>query len=359
MVALIPAHNEQDSILETVKAVYNQDRRPDQIVVVSDNSTDETYRRAKSLCFGRPEITVVQTENNTHKKPGALNWAWNTFCQDADLVVTLDADTILPPNAVGDWEQEFLADDTLGGSSSKFTMPGNNFLVRLQRSEFSRWTDTGLRRGWTSVLAGTGCTIRNSVLKAIALRDDRIGPWHYDSQVEDFELTYRIREFGLHCHISPTVRAYTDGMDNLRSLWNQRMKWQVGTVEDLLHIGVNPLTRVDWWQQAAGLGAAFVRFGWVSMTVLALAFHMFHFYPLWLLPTVVFILNDTRQALRIPHRNKIDVLMAMLLLPQEFFAWMRAAWFITAWYEVGYGKLTGRKKDRWALQYQAEASRIN
>jgi cellulose synthase/poly-beta-1,6-N-acetylglucosamine synthase-like glycosyltransferase len=229
--------------------------------------------------------------------------------------------------------------------------------VRLQRSEFARWTDTGLRRGWTSVLAGTGCAIRNSALKAIAMRDDRSGPWKYESQVEDFELTYRIRELGFHCHVSPTVRAYTDGMDNLRSLWNQRMKWQVGTVEDLLHIGFNPLTRIDWWQQAAGLAAAFVRFGWVSMTVLAIALHLFHFYPLWLLPTAVFILNDTRQSLRIPHRDRTDVVMAALLLPQEFFAWMRAAWFLAAWCEVLNTRLTGRKKDRWALQYEAEASR--
>jgi poly-beta-1,6-N-acetyl-D-glucosamine synthase len=70
---------------------------------------------------------------------------------------------------VRDWEREFEADRQLGGSSSKFTVPavpggGGNLLVRLQRAEFARWTMTGLRRGWTSVVAGTACAIRNSVL---------------------------------------------------------------------------------------------------------------------------------------------------------------------------------------------------
>jgi poly-beta-1,6-N-acetyl-D-glucosamine synthase len=350
IVALVPAHNEAGSIEATVEALLAQERLPDRIVIVCDNCTDDTFELASKY----EGITAVRTVENAHKKSGALNWAWQTYARDADLVVTLDADTELPPNAVGDWAAEFVADPSLGGSSSKFTMRGDEFLVRLQRAEFARWTDTGLRRGWTSVLAGTGCTIRNSCLLEVADRDDREGPWTYASEVEDFELTYRIRELGYHCHISPTVRAYTDAMKDVKSLWAQRMKWQVGTVSDLLDFGWNPLTRVDWIQQAAGLAAAFVRFMWLALTIFALLLHTYHFTPIWFAPTAVFILNDTKAALRIPHRDRLDVLLAALLLPQEFFAWMRAGWFLAAWQEVLAGRITGKKKDRWAMQYQAE-----
>lgn len=359
IVAMVPAHNEEDCIEATIGALLWQTRVPDEIIVICDNCSDDTFhhaQRAAAAALTR-NVTVVKTVGNTQKKPGALNWAWRTFCQDADLLVTLDADTILPENAVADWAREFEQDPTLAGSSSKFTMRGSKFLVRLQRSEFARWTDTGLRRGWTSVLAGTGCSIRNSALKEIAKRADRSGPWAYLSQVEDFELTYRLREMGFHCHISPTVRAYTDAMDTYKALWNQRMKWQVGTVEDLMLFGWNRLTRVDWFQQFAGLCAAFVRIGWVAMTSAAIMLGMFHFIWWWLLPTAVFIANDTKQALRIPHRDKTDVIMAALLIPQEIFAWMRAGWFLAAWWEVLVGRVTGKKKDRWALQYKAEAER--
>ena len=68
------------------------------------------------------------------------------------------------------------------------------------------------------------------------------GPWSYASDVEDFELTYRLRRLGHACKVSYTVRAYTDAMVTVRALWAQRMKWQGGTVEDLLRIGVNRLT---------------------------------------------------------------------------------------------------------------------
>jgi biofilm PGA synthesis N-glycosyltransferase PgaC len=359
IVALIPAHQEENSIARTVGALLQQERQPDHIVVVADNCRDETVARARAAAASSDHVTVIETPDNDRRKPGALNWAWNRFCQDADLVVTLDADTCLPPNAVGDWVAEFEADPTLGGSSSKFTMPstgggGGNVLVRLQRYEFARWTLTGLRRGWTSVLAGTGCVIRNSVLKQVAARGDRVGPWSYESEVEDFELTYRIRELGYHCHISPTVRAYTDAMEGVRELWNQRRKWQDGTVRDLLAFGVNKLTMIDWLQQAAGLAAAIVRLAWVTITALGLALGMLHFYWLWFLPVIIFIANDTRQALYVPHKDMKDVFLAALLLPQEFFAWMRAAWFLSSWASV----LAGLQRDGWARQYAAEGNTI-
>lgn len=354
IIALLPAHNEESSIADTVSALLLQDRRLDRIIVICDNCTDNTFDVAASVAHGADNVTIVNTVNNAHKKSGALNWAWRNYAQQADLVVTLDADTVLPPNAVADWEQEFAGNIVLAGSSSKFTMRGDGFLTRLQRAEFARWTDTGLRRGWTSVLAGTACMIRNNVLVKVAARDDRSGPWVYTSQVEDFELTYRIREMGYHCHISPTVRAYTEAMQTMSALWNQRMKWQVGTVEDLKEFGVNKLTQVDWMQQLAGVAAAFVRFMWIALTLIAVLMHTFDFQWWWLAPTVIFIVNDTKQSLLIPHRDKRDVLMAMILIPQEFFAWMRAAWFLTAWYEVLSRKVTGNKKDRWALQIAAE-----
>ena len=164
------------------------------------------------------------------------------------------------------------------------------------------WTDTALRRQSTTVLAGTGCCIRNQVLNVVAARDDRDGPWSYGSQVEDFEMTYRIRELGYHCHVSSTVRAYTDSMDTVRALWGQRMKWQVGTAEDLLRFGVNRLTRLDWQQQVAGMLSALIRIGWVVLTVWGAFLGVLTFTPVWFVLPMLFAAADVKRAMRIPHR---------------------------------------------------------
>lgn len=350
VVVLVPAYNEADSIEATLNALMNQQRRPDLTVVVPNGCSDDTASRAR-----RYPVEVMELPRLEHRKSEALNRAWHRYGQKADIVVCLDADTVLPPNAVSDWCAEFEADaGRLGGSSSKFTMQHPGLLSRLQKAEFATWTDTSLKRGSTSVLAGTGCAIRNEVLLQVAARGDRQGPWSYDSQVEDFELTYRIRQLGYFCRVSPTVRAYTDSMKTIRALWGQRMKWQVGTVEDLLVLGVNRLTLRDWGQQAMGLLSVFLRVLWVSVLVAALTLGVFKFILFWWLVPLLFIVLDLKRALRIPHRDWKDLLIAAAFIPQEAFMWLRAGWFFASWWAVLTSKITRRRKDRWEAQYTAE-----
>jgi poly-beta-1,6-N-acetyl-D-glucosamine synthase len=349
IVVLIPAHNEADCIGLTIEAMLRQDRPADEIVVIPNGCTDDTAEIAR-----RYPVTVLELPKLAHRKSEALNIAWRRYAQSADLVVCLDADTIMPPSTLGQWESEFDHNPDLGGSSSKFTMIQNGLLPRLQKAEFARWTMTSLRRGWTSVLAGTGCAIRNAALRDVVASDGRDGPWSYHSVVEDFELTYQIRSLGWLCQVSSNVRAYTDSMPTVRALWGQRMKWQTGTVEDLLSIGVTKLTLLDWLQQVAGLAAALVRLSWVVFTVIAVTMGTLHFSTFWLLPPLLFIGNDVRQSWYVPHRDWKDLVLAALLIPQELFAWMRAGWFLSAWFEVLVNKSTGRSKDRWALQALAE-----
>lgn len=132
------------------------------------------------------------------------------------------------------------------------------------------------------------------------------------------------------------------------------MKWQVGTVEDLLRIGMNRLTLFDWWQQVAGLFAAFSRVLWWVWIALLLCLHAFAFQWFWAAAAVLFIVVDVKQSFRIPHRDRKDVLMTFLLVPSEIFSTLRAGWFIASWTAVAVSKLTGRRKDRWQLQYVAE-----
>lgn len=349
LTVLIPAYNEAASIGATIEAALAQTRPADRIVVIPNGCTDDTAAIARTY-----PVTVLELPRLAHRKSEALNRAWNLYGRGSDLIVCLDADTILPPHAFADWEQEFADDPGLGGSSSKFTMQDPDFLSRLQKAEFATWTDTSLRRGATSVLAGTGCAISGAALALVAYRSDRDGPWSYASQTEDFELTYRIRELGFYCRVSPTVRAYTDSMKDLRSLWNQRMKWQVGTIEDLLTIGVNRLTLRDWSQQLMGLMNAGLKVLWLYViTAFALTGHLQIMWVWWLLP-VLFVSLDIKRALRIPHRDWKDLAIAASFFPNEAFMWLRAGWFVRSWVDVLISKITGGHKDRWAAQYVAE-----
>lgn len=360
IVVLVPAYNEASSIGATLDGLMVQFRPADQIVVIPNGCTDSTAWEARKY-----PVTVMELPRLEHRKSEALNRAWTKYACDADVVVCLDADTVLLPTALSIWAQEFATEPSagepgteanrrLGGSSSKFTMQDPGLLSRLQKAEFATWTDVALRRGRTSVLAGTGCAINNTALRLIAAREDRDGPWVYTSQVEDFELTYRIRELGFVCQVSPDVRAYTDSMKSVKALWGQRMKWQVGTVEDLLRLGFNRLTLRDWGQQAMGLLGVFLKLLWIAVMIASLALGVFRFILFWWLVPILFVALDIKRALRIPHRDWKDIAIAASFFPQEIFMWLRSGWFLASWWAVLTGKITRRRIDRWEAQYTAE-----
>jgi cellulose synthase/poly-beta-1,6-N-acetylglucosamine synthase-like glycosyltransferase len=289
-----------------------------------------------------------------HRKSEALNRAWLMHGTDADIVICHDADTWLPPTAFADWEQEFRDDEYFGGSTSKFTVQQKGFLGRLQKVEYSSNIQMGLDRGWTNVLAGAGAAFSGAALRLVASRPDRVGPWSYDSAVEDYELTYRIRELGFRAVVSPTVRAYTDGMASVRALWNQRMKWQTGTLRDLLRIGWTPLSRRDWLAQAKALVSPLIRILWVIVMALALSMGSVGFAWWGLLVPLLYIALNLKTVMRVPHRDWVDVAMAVAILPMEFLQCIQGGWIFASWGEVFRERLTSKPRDLWAAQYKAE-----
>lgn len=347
--ALIPAYNEESSIAATIESVLAQSRVPDQIIIIPNGCTDSTADIAKMY-----PVTVLDLPRLEHKKSEALNVAWNKYAQDSDLVISMDADTVFPANAVADWEKEFAGNRNLGGSTSKFTIQGPGLLTRMQKSEFSAGIDACLRKGTTTVLAGAGACFDGEILRSIASRDDRVGPWSYASQVEDFELTYRIRELGYRCQVSPEVRAYTDSMKDLSSLWNQRMKWQAGTIEDLLFIGINKLTFSSWMQQFGAVINVALKALWITILVSSIAFGFFSIVWIWWLLPLLSIALEYKRCLRIPHRDRKDVLLALSFFPAELFTWMKAGWVAKSWFIVLRTKITNKRTDLWDAQYTAE-----
>src|SRR5262249_9795913 len=88
IVALIPAHNEEESVERTIAALREQTLLPDRIIVIADNCTDATSDLARNS-----GAEVMVTEGNTHKKAGALNYALEQVLpalSDRDAVLIQD-----------------------------------------------------------------------------------------------------------------------------------------------------------------------------------------------------------------------------------------------------------------------------
>ena len=349
IVALVPAHNESSTIGPTIEALLAQTRPLDLIVVSANNCTDDTADVARSY---RYPVVVIDVQGNVHRKSEAMNLAWSIYCKNADIVICSDADTKLSPHAVCDWEQEFAARPKLGGSSSKPVMLGTSLLARIQKAEFTKSASISLRRGATNVISGTGCAYRNNALREIAARDDQPdGPWSYASAVEDFYLTYRLREADWRCVVSPTVWCLTGSMPTIKTLWAQRIKWQTGTVQDLLRFGLNALTWREWLTQAMGLLCIVFWILWPTVEIMAVATGQIHF--TWLTVTIFpafFSAITLYEAMKIHDKDRWDIVVALSLFPMFLYTWLMMGWVSASWWRI----LRRDKSDLWAVQYKAE-----
>ena len=86
---LIPAHNEENVIVQTVTSVLLSDLRNLRIIVVDDGSTDKTGELLDANYAHEPRVRIIHQVNRG--KAAALNLAMSEA--DTEIVVTIDADT--------------------------------------------------------------------------------------------------------------------------------------------------------------------------------------------------------------------------------------------------------------------------
>jgi glycosyltransferase involved in cell wall biosynthesis len=100
---VIPAHNEGDFIALTLQSLISQSLLPKKVVVVNDNSTDETSEIVLAFAKENPFITLVNKTSESIHLPGskviqAFHKGFETLDNNYDIIVKLDADLILPHN---------------------------------------------------------------------------------------------------------------------------------------------------------------------------------------------------------------------------------------------------------------------
>lgn len=246
-VVLIPAHNEQDRLPAALASLAEQTCRPDRIIVVSDNSTDDTVAVAQRL-----GAEVMCSVDNTDKKSGALNQAMARVLPtlaDHDQVLVQDADSTLSPEFI---EEALLAleDPQVGAVGGIFHgEPGGGLLGLLQRMEYTRYARDLDRTGRVWVLTGTATMLRVSVMRQLVAARGTV--YESGALTEDMELTLAVRSLG-HRLVSPaSCVVTTEVMPSVPALFRQRLRWQRGALENLRTYGYrDPVTWPYLRQQA-------------------------------------------------------------------------------------------------------------
>lgn len=116
---IIPAYNEEANIEKCLESLTEQTYLPTKILVVDDNSTDNTAQIVGRFCEKHRFIDLLQKDSSTGHQPGAkivkaFYAGLNELNTDFDIICKFDADLIFPENYLEVLNKKFTQNPKLG-----------------------------------------------------------------------------------------------------------------------------------------------------------------------------------------------------------------------------------------------------
>ncbi len=294
---LVPAYNEEKNIVGTVTSLQNLKYGEYEIIVINDGSKDDTLQKLidnfdlkkidmiyerkiktekiRGIYLSKKISNFILIDKDNGGKGDALNAGINV--SNYPLVTSIDADSVLEENSLLKVARPFIENPEKVVAAGGIVRISNgckikdgmiekvglskNSLSIFQTVEYLRAFLSG-RVGWSIInglliVSGTFAMFRKDILT-------EIGGFCRDSIGEDMEIIVHI-----HKHLRRKKRKYkiefipdpvcwTQGPLDLKSLRNQRIRWQRGMMDALF------IHRTMFFNIRYGLlGLLFVPYFWI------------------------------------------------------------------------------------------------
>lgn len=270
---IISTYNEERIILQNVLSIINNAYPNTHIIIVNDGSTDTTLKKLidqfelypiapfirqqiktiseiKGYYLSKLYKNLIVIDKEHTDKSDSLNMGINAT--HSSLFMTVDADTILEPDAISRIIYYFLTQaNTLAVGGSVYILNKNkikdgriinpkislNPLLVFQACEYLR-SSLFNRTGWNTLggalsYSGT-CSLfrRHAVVK--------VGGFETNNLAQDFEIITHLHEYwrehhyDYHIGYTPATVAWTDVPETLKKYWKQRYIWQYYSLHSLM-----------------------------------------------------------------------------------------------------------------------------
>jgi len=236
---LVPARNEAAVLPACLDSLLAQHSPADEICVIDDGSEDST----RALLASRYSLPAQGGHVRSSTPPSLRLWtkpstgkarSFNEILPacTGDLIVTIDADTVVAPGSLAAFRHAFAADPSLAagcGILEPRCPPGPfaRYFQFFQRFEYLRaflWRLAWSRLNALVLVSGAFAVYRRDVLT-------RLQGFDPSSWVEDYELLYRLHRVSgledLHWQVRviPDARAITDAPSRPGQFLRQRSRW--------------------------------------------------------------------------------------------------------------------------------------
>jgi cellulose synthase/poly-beta-1,6-N-acetylglucosamine synthase-like glycosyltransferase len=271
---VIPAHNEQKVIFDSVKSILTAHYPRDKFTVnvVADNCSDDTVQ-----CAQNAGAKVWERHNLLQRgKQFALEWAFDQIdLENFDAVVILDADNQIDPKFFLVLDHHLQTGHKVLQAYEETQNPNDSWVS--MNNAYIYWYMFRLQMirtalGMSAWLAGTGVCISTEVLKNIG--------WQVTTLVDDVEFTCRLLLNGEKVILAEGAVLYDQKPVRLMDSMKQRLRWIRGQTQ----VGIQYLPRLlayilqSLWN--GNYGQAFRAFDalmWLPMQLIILASFAYSF----------------------------------------------------------------------------------
>jgi len=227
---IVPAYNEEKNIKETIESASRLDYPKEKlaIAVVNDGSRDRTLEIARETARGKSNIQIFDQQPNKGKA-NAVNLVLKQI--ETEFVATLDADSVVDPQALKLMLPYFEGDKRIAAVTA--TMKINHPRTFWQKIQSVEYLAIIYLKKMLSFLNGITATpgpfsiYRTAVFKEIGYFDEH-------NITEDGEIALRLQKYNYLILNAHEAEVFTNSPATLPALMRQRVRWNRGTVRNLI-----------------------------------------------------------------------------------------------------------------------------
>jgi len=221
---IVPAFNEEINAVRTVDYLLKSTYPEIEVIFVDDGSLDNTYSIIQSTFKDNAKVKVMTKPNGG--KAAALNYGIEQAT--GEILVCIDADTILPADAISRMIP-FFSDSKVGAVAGNVRV-GNtlNMLTNWQSIEYTTSQNFD-RRAYDAVNAILVVPGAIGAFRKTAM--DAIDGFTTDTLAEDCDLTLRMLRAGYVIRTCNEALALTEAPETLKMFLKQRSRWTFGMMQ--------------------------------------------------------------------------------------------------------------------------------
>lgn len=225
LAVVIPAYNAEATLPACLDALGRSERRPDEIILFDDGSTDATAALARAA-----GVTVIS--NGSSAQGPAIGRNLGAAAARSDLVAFVDADVAVWPDALARLEAPLLAGEAVASFGSYDDRPKSRRFSALYANLRHHWVHQQGNRQAFTFWSGLG-SIRSDTFRALGGFD----PTFDKPSIEDIELGIRILESGGKIRLVKEARGTHHKDWGLLQLWKTDIFCRAIPWARLMHSG--------------------------------------------------------------------------------------------------------------------------